>query len=465
MANSSMYIPIRLKLALLPTILILLTATFIYFYFPAQYQSQALEANKTKVRNLAELFSLSIGIALNSSDFIGITEVYDWAKRDSLVELVAVYDTDYEQVAEYAPNGNDYTIQELLSGRGFSEKNSLLFYTAPIHFQQEELGYLVVGYSQNSVYLKVAQQRTWTLFISAMILIFGVLLSFVFSKQITQPITRLRDITRSVVMGEEIKLPEFLIRDEVGELGQDFKRMVHRLRETNSDLEEFSKQLQKSNQELNQFAYVTSHDLKAPLRAISNLSSFLEQDTEGQISDESRGMFVTMRERVVRMERLIEAILEFSRVGRQDTKMMEVDMNTVAKEVVEVLNPLGDYEINVPSNLPVIRMNEVRAQQLLQNLISNSIKHCDKAKVEIDITYELVDENHQFSVTDNGPGIDPKYHEKVFVMFQTLQERDAAENTGVGLTIVKKILEEVGGSIWLDSTYHRGARFIFQLPV
>lgn len=219
--------------------------------------------------------------------------------------------------------------------------------------------------------------------------------------------------------------------------------------------------LEKSNQELEQFAYVVSHDLKAPLRAIANLSQWIEEDLESALTDETRHQMTLLRGRVHRMEALIDGLLQYSRVGRVGTTPELTDVNALLRDVIDSLSPPPEFEITIASNLPTLKTDRLGLQQVFANLISNAIKHHDRADGKIWITVNDVGKAYEFTVQDNGQGIDPQFHQRIFGIFQTLVPRDQVENTGIGLSIVKKIVENQGGTIQLDSQLGKGATFRF----
>jgi PAS domain S-box-containing protein len=219
--------------------------------------------------------------------------------------------------------------------------------------------------------------------------------------------------------------------------------------------------LEKRNVELDQFAYLVSHDLKAPLRAIANLSQWLEEDLEAHLTEDTRHQMELMRTRVHRMEALINGLLQYSRVGRLRTAMEPVDVEALLAEVIDSLAPPPTFTVKVMPGMPTLITERLPLEQVFANLISNGIKHNHRPDGQIVISVEDQTDFYEFAVADNGPGIPPEFHEKVFVMFQTLQARDTVENTGVGLAIVKKIIEDQGGTISLKSERDQGATFRF----
>ena len=224
--------------------------------------------------------------------------------------------------------------------------------------------------------------------------------------------------------------------------------------------------LERSNQELDQFAYVTSHDLKAPLRGIANLAQWIEEDLGERVTGESREHMRLLKGRVHRMEALIDGILAYSRAGRARVTPERLDTGVLVQEAVELLGVGPDVRIEVAPDLPTIVAERVPVQQVFLNLIGNAVKfaraHRPDAVVRID--WRDAGDLVEFRVADNGPGIAPEFHARVWGIFQTLQARDKVEGTGIGLSVVKKIVESRGGHAWLESAPGEGAAFYISLP-
>ena len=226
----------------------------------------------------------------------------------------------------------------------------------------------------------------------------------------------------------------------------------------------YMKNLEKTISELDKFAYVVSHDLKAPLRAIGNLTGWIEEDMGDRLPADVLEHFNTIKGRVVRMEGLINGILDYTKASKNSGELQPFEVNELVRDSIDLIGPPANAVINVRDNLPSMKAERVKLQQVFLNLIHNSIKYNDKEDIQVEIGCEDQGTDWKFFVKDNGPGIEPRYHDKIFVIFQTLNARDEVESRGVGLAIVKKIVEEEGGKIWVESEKGKGATFFFNWP-
>ena len=234
--------------------------------------------------------------------------------------------------------------------------------------------------------------------------------------------------------------------------------------ERDQQLLEYAENLEKINKELDQFAYIVSHDLKAPLRAINNLSDWIAEDLESIMKDDTRKNLSLLKGRIHRMEALINGILQYSRAGRMKAESVEIPIYDFVNDIVLNLAPPGHFVMKVQENMPTVKTEKVALEQVFSNFISNAIKYNSNPEPIVTIGFEDKGDMLCFFVQDNGPGISPEFHEKVFAIFQTLQARDSVESTGVGLAIVKKIVEENGGQAWVESAVDLGCKFLFTIP-
>jgi len=282
--------------------------------------------------------------------------------------------------------------------------------------------------------------------------------------QIAQPIAALCQATQALAEGRLTQDIAVTSNDELGQLTTAFNRMRRSLQHGETALQRKALHLERSNRDLDQFAYVASHDLKAPLRAIANLSRWVEEDIEAALTPETRQQMALLRGRVHRMEGLLEAILLCSRVGRVSVAVETVEVTALLAEVVEKVTRPSEFTLEIGDGMPTFEASRQYLTQLFTHLIDNAIKFHDRADGHVTVTVNELDDYYQFTVSDDGPGIAAEYHHKIFTIFQTLQARDQFESTGVGLTLVKKIVEAHGGKVTLVSTEGHGACFSFTWP-
>jgi light-regulated signal transduction histidine kinase (bacteriophytochrome) len=235
------------------------------------------------------------------------------------------------------------------------------------------------------------------------------------------------------------------------------KRSEQSLRERAEELARVAHALERSNRELDAFAYAASHDLRAPLRGIANLAQWIEEDLGDNLSEDARQMLALMRGRMHRMEGLIDGILQYSRAGRTHEPPADVDTRRLIADVVDLLSP-ESAEIVVAPDLPVVRTERLPLQQVFQNLIGNAVKHGGRG-VRVEISAGDAGEFWEFRVADNGPGIPAEFHDRIWGIFQTLQPRDEVEGAGIGLSLVRKLVEAQGGRVAVRSAPGEGATF------
>ncbi len=220
---------------------------------------------------------------------------------------------------------------------------------------------------------------------------------------------------------------------------------------SNQERERLLVKLSKTNEELESFAHVASHDLKAPLRGIDNLVSWIVEDPETQLSPESEHNATRLRTRVNRLEALLDGLLEYSSAGRLKTDAEPVDSRQLCEQIVEYLAPPEGLTISVAPNLPRFTTAKPALETVLRNLIGNAIKHNDLMEGRIEVSAHDRRDAYQFTVRDDGPGIDPAHHERIFEIFQTLVPRSKVESSGIGLSIVKRLVEAAGGNVRVES--------------
>lgn len=224
------------------------------------------------------------------------------------------------------------------------------------------------------------------------------------------------------------------------------------------------KKLTRINEELNNFTFVASHDLKSPLRGIDQLATWIAEDLGETVGSETREHLRLMNNRIRRMEMLLDDLLRYARLGQADNELVQVDTAELVRDIVDLVANNKIVQLQIPEPLPILLTQKAPLDLVLRNLISNAIKHHHKPECTLCIRARALPEGFEFSVSDDGPGIEPEYQQRVFSIFQTIKTRDQLEGSGMGLALVKKAVELMGGSVSLESDGICGCTFRFIWP-
>ncbi|RAM64584.1 PAS domain-containing sensor histidine kinase [Herbaspirillum rubrisubalbicans] len=227
-------------------------------------------------------------------------------------------------------------------------------------------------------------------------------------------------------------------------------------------------ELKRSNDELLAFAYVASHDLKSPLRGIGQLATWIKEDLAERNTTSIEEHLHMMQQRIARMDKLLDDLLLYSRVGRSELLLADMDAYDLVRQIYDSYLPVSTFTLHLEGQNFPIRTCQPTLEQVLRNLMSNAVKHHDRPQGTITVAVRrLADDLAEFTVADDGPGIDPTFHQRVFQMFQTLRPRDEVEGSGIGLALVKKLVENAGGKISLlsNAPIQRGCTFMFTWPI
>ncbi|WBB79074.1 CHASE3 domain-containing protein [Micromonospora sp. WMMD882] len=316
---------------------------------------------------------------------------------------------------------------------------------------------------------------------AAVVTVAGLLLLVSLERMVIRPVTGLAGQVRQVAGGdyqhgiEGSGPPEFRqLADDVDAMRRKIAKDLDEVRQAreriewvNSQLQKQAEELVRSNRDLEQFAYVASHDLQEPLRKVASFCQLLQRRYAGQLDERADQYIAFAVDGAQRMQRLINDLLAFSRIGRLTTGFTEVDLGRVMGEVAgqtEAARQYADAELTW-SSLPTIRGEEPLLTNLLVNLVSNSVKfRRPDVPPKVHVSARLVDGEWEITCQDNGIGIEPEFADKIFVIFQRLHSKDAYPGTGIGLAIVKKIVEYHGGRVWVDTDLPEGTAIRFTLP-
>ena len=311
-------------------------------------------------------------------------------------------------------------------------------------------------------------------------------LGWLFGHKLAAPIVTLTVGSKYFAEGDLNHRVPVQSNDEVGTLAKTFNEMAQTLQQTityrdqeivnrkkaenglealNKDLESTIQQLTEANRQLQEFAYIAAHELKTPLRAVGTLASMMAEDYHDRLDEEGRKNLDILAGRARRMSDFIDGLVVYSKLGRAVEKKQKVNLNDILKEVIAQL-PVAqkNIQVSIPDQLPFVIGEKTHITQVFRELLDNAVKYMDKPKGQVDIG--CVEENGfwRFSVADNGQGIEERYFGKIFKIFQILSTRDDHESIGIGLAVVKKIVEMYGGSVWVQSKVGNGSTFFFTLP-
>ena len=468
------------------------------------------EQNSTRHTMTQDLSMQAAMIAENCKAALSFNDVNDAETLlkslhvKSSVVFGGIYNKKGDIFASYNNNNGYETHPAKLDQSGSYSDNALLTVFQPIILEGETIGTVCLQSDWKPLYT----MRRHTTNIIIAVLLFASVAAYLISSRIqriiSSPLLNLADLANNISEKKDYTArAKKETNDEVGLLIDAFNEMLEQIQKRDSELVDSKKQLevrveertadlkiantqlQKEvevrkkaeakqaalleeingiNQELKSFAYVVSHDLKAPLRGISTLAEWISTDYADKIDKEGQEQLKLLLNRVERMHKLIDGILQYSRIGRVHEEKASINLNELVKDVAEMIAPPPHIKITVENELPTIVSGPTRIAQVFQNLLSNAVKYMDKPKGLIKITCAEEKDFWKFGVVDNGPGIEEKHFERIFQIFQTLSSKEETDSTGIGLTVVKKIVETYGGKIWVESKVGAGSTFYFTLP-
>lgn len=443
-----------------------------------------------KESRLANLSSLSQVVAFNCiaplefMDENSGADVLASLREEASISHAVIYDSDDELFATYAaPNTNpfDFSGENRIATGTHIFFDEYLLLSRAITVDEESIGTLYIRSDLRELRNANADYVIMVMLVLVISVVVAALIAVLFQRSISQPIKMLVDkinlITETGSYGTQAKLDR---KDELGVLSTEFEDMLEVIRKKEEELNRLNGQLEKNvaartaelqeayaqlrerAEELREVTYVISHDLQTPLRGISSLAYFLREDLDATASLETKEHLKLLSGRVERMHRLTQALINYVEAGRSSVQVAPVNLKTMIHNLLESFSESHVFEYDIQDGLPVLQADPGRLFRVFSILVENALLHCDKPTAKIEITATEEGEGWKFIVQDNGPGIEPIYHEKIFAMFQTLELKDKVGTIGAGLSIAKKIVEEAGGSIGVESPADGGAIFWFR---
>ena len=453
-----------------------LTGVVLLFYVRGAVRDSILREIEADARMAASHCNVALAF-YNKPD---VQRTLEALKAKPFVLLGCVYDRQDEAFASYVRPGFSGKVPVVARYRGDPAlQGNLLTVVKDIELDGEALGTVLIQADLEPLRAASRKATVWVVLVAGTALALAVALALVLQRVISGPILALARVAREVsTRGDYSQRAAQVSDDEIGFLAKMLNQMLEQIQQRDGDLMVANKKLieeveerriaeqhlEAVNQELKDFAYVVSHDLKAPLRGIQTLIDWICQDHRAQLGEEGQDKLKLLEDRAHRMHSLIEGVLQYSRAGRITEEKTVVDLARLVPSVIDLLNPPEHIEIRIEDRLPQVEFDETRASQVFQNLLSNAVKFMDKPKGMIRILCTEREGFWRFAIEDNGPGIEERHFERIFKLFQTLNAKDTYESTGVGLAVVKKIVEMYGGKIGVESRVGKGSTFWFTIP-
>lgn len=425
-----------------------------------------LSGKALRMRTLTEVIRSNSTAALQFRDRNDAEEILRSLRAEKSIRAAYLFDEDGGVLVQYLREGEKLSVPLIAANSAeeyFDADNYTIIRTIVLGGQV--IGSLYV----NSDLDDIRQSKHDRYLLGALsglgFFVFSFLLALWLQRIFTKPIQELSTTIHHVI-GERdyaVRAPKSS-SDEFGALVDGFNSMLGEIATRDRELAKHMALLERTNRELDQFVYVASHDLKAPLRAIESLSRLIAKATKELLAPDKQEYLELMQNRVRRMEALLDDLLAYSRVGRIEVATELVNSTLLVRNIIDLLSPPEGMTVIVADDLPVLQAERTPLEQVFRNLIGNAIKHHGRPEGRIEVSARDLGDAIEFYIADDGPGIPPQYHEKIFQMFQTLKPRDEVEGSGMGLALVKKIVEDQKGKIWLRSAEGQGSSFYFTWP-
>ncbi len=445
----------------------------------------------TRMTELTDLLESALATPLVQRDYGTLQDLLDALCSDEGIEYMVLFDRHGQMMASSGwPEGK--TLPPLSSGRG-SDADDRYDTRVSIRLGGQSYGELRLGLSTR-IFAETRRSLVGIGFIiAATEVILSATLLFAVGLWVTRRLAKVTQASYGIAQGDlnsRVPIDPAMGDDEINQMARTFNTMADNLQlrmtqiadseaqlrvlfteavTAQENLSKHAAALERSNAELEQFAYVASHDLREPLRMVSSFLSLLERRYAPQLDQDAREYIAFAREGATRLDRLVLDLLDFSRIGRSDARMDRLDSRVLLTQAIDNLGAAieeSGAKITIPDHMPPIWANEHEVVRLFQNLIGNAIKfHAPNRPAEISVTCEAQGDEWLFAVADNGIGISPEFFDKLFRIFQRLNTRDRYDGNGIGLAICKRIVERCGGRIWVNSQLGQGATFSFTMPV
>lgn len=471
--------PIRKKLMRITFLIsgVVLLVTCVTFFIYEFYAFRKTTTEKLSI--IGKIIAANSTAALAFDNHDDAKEILAALKTEPHIVAAGLYDSDGNLFSQYLPGAGIDSFPAKPGQEGYHFIKAHLEGFQPVMVETRQLGTLYLKSDLGAMYERL---RLYGIIAGSVVILsflLAWLLSRILQKSISKPILALAETAEVISGGQDYSVRAVKTgNDELGSLTDAFNNMLVHIQDQNGALHEFNQNLEQKvrdrtmqlgavNKELEGFSYSISHDLRAPLRGIIGFATILEEDYGSKLDDEARRITAVIKNNALKMGHLIDDLLTFSRLRRQDIKKTTISTTEMAKEVIQELLPANkNPNIKcVVHEMPDIKGDINAMRQVWVNLASNAFKYSsNKEEPVIEIGTATREGQTVFFVKDNGVGFDEKYKDKLFKVFQRLHSADEFEGTGVGLAIVEKIISKHGGKVWAEAEENKGACFYFSLP-
>jgi len=471
--------PIRKKLMriifLISGVVLLVTCITFFFYELYAFRKTTTE----KLSTIGKIIAANSTAALAFANQDDAKEILAAVKTEPHIVAAGLYDSEGKLFSHYNSDSTIDVFPTKPGKQGYYFVQSHLEGFQPVMLETRQLGTLYLKSDLGAMYERLRLYGIIAGLVAVLSFLLAFLLSNFLQKIISKPILSLAETAKAISNKKDYSVRAVKTgNDELGFLTDAFNNMLSQIEDQNATLQEFNQnleqkvknrttQLELANKELETFSYSISHDLRAPLRGIIGFAAMLEEDYSSKLDPEAKRITSVIKNNTLKMGRLIDDLLAFSRMSRQDIKKTKISTTAMANEVIQDLLPenKNGHVKWIVHEMPDIKGDINAMRQVWINLVSNAIKYsATKQQPEIEIGYRDGEEETTFFVKDNGVGFDEKYKDKLFKVFQRLHSAEEFEGTGVGLAIVEKIISKHGGRVWAEAEENKGACFYFSLP-
>jgi signal transduction histidine kinase len=439
-----------------------MVAVSIFVWITLRQQANLLDKElQKKGRSIVEGLSETSFISILLDDTEGLkSNLSQIINSDEDIVNAAIFNVDGSLLLSYKDN---FTIPSHTNLKKESEENldsEWLFIMPTFDDTDTLLGAASIRISRSRVLVMLEES-------AIKLILTTILITLIIVGVVYWLLARIRSLAdEEIKRAKEIETAYNKLQELQNVLRKANESLEEKVRNRTKALQKTNMELQHVNIELRDFAYIVSHDLKAPLRAISSITDWIIEDYKDSFDEDGQEQLKLLKSRVLRMYQLLEGILRYSRIGRGQEEKEVLELNTLVNEVISTLLPSENFNITIVNELSPVFADKTKIYQVFQNVISNAIKYNDKPVGEVTISCETeADGFHYFTVADNGKGIPEEDFERVFKIFQTLEtDKESAESTGVGLTLVQKIIQKYGGKMSIASDVGERTAFTFSLP-